>query len=358
MASANPFARAARAAVADVLRTRALRSDGDPAQDHVLRIVLHAQSLDGVSDMPRAAASADVAAGAHTTLAAAGRPPLLHIGIDGAERFGYPQVRAFASALVAAAAAHTRVAVRLPGIDLGLDPLDCLEHFIVGLAAAVADSDDTLQLQAVCITEPSPTLRGQYRDLLGRLLSDIPPGWQAEPGTADQWPLRCARHADGAGTGADRRLEARLTHQELFTAFVAMPFRKDMLDTFEFGIRQPSREVGFRAERLDQAHHTGGVLEMIRQRIAAAHVVIADLTHTNPNVFLEIGYAWAKQRPTVLLVHRLPALDGQAVQAPQLPFDVSGQKVLIYETLSELGPMLQAELKTLRDGFLRPTGAA
>jgi hypothetical protein len=75
--------------------------------------------------------------------------------------------------------------------------------------------------------------------------------------------------------------------------FVAMPFDPAMDGTFHFGIQQPIRRSGFLPERCDQSVFTGDVLRRIREKIASASLVIADLSEENPNVYLEVGYTWA-----------------------------------------------------------------
>jgi nucleoside 2-deoxyribosyltransferase len=49
--------------------------------------------------------------------------------------------------------------------------------------------------------------------------------------------------------------------------------------------------------------------------------VIAEITPVNRNVFYELGYAQALGKPTVLLAER----------GKQLPFDVSGYRLLMYD---------------------------
>jgi hypothetical protein len=63
------------------------------------------------------------------------------------------------------------------------------------------------------------------------------------------------------------------------------------------------------------------------------------LSGANPNVFLEIGYAWGKGRLTILL----------AKSSEQLLFDVRGQRVLKYESLVALRKSLAKELKELKE---------
>ena len=84
--------------------------------------------------------------------------------------------------------------------------------------------------------------------------------------------------------------------------FVAMPFKKEMEDVFIFGIQSPVRAAGFLCERIDKESFTGDILNRVKNKIETTTLVIADLTDSNPNVYLEVGYAWGKARPTILLV--------------------------------------------------------
>ena len=52
--------------------------------------------------------------------------------------------------------------------------------------------------------------------------------------------------------------------------------------------------AGYLGERADLATFTGDVMDWVRARISSANLVIADLTSANPNVYLEVGYAWGK----------------------------------------------------------------
>jgi hypothetical protein len=117
-----------------------------------------------------------------------------------------------------------------------------------------------------------------------------------------------------------------------------MPFLKETEDTFYFGIQAPVRAAGFSCERIDHAVFTGSIFDSIKQRIERASVVIADLSTGNPNVYLEVGYAWGKGRPTILLARSIG----------ELPFDVRGHRCLEYATLRELAGLLDQELTGLK----------
>ena len=121
-------------------------------------------------------------------------------------------------------------------------------------------------------------------------------------------------------------------------AFVAMAFDPRHDDLFILGIRAALEANEFQCIRMDQENYTGCVLDRIKDEISNANVVVAEITDANPNVFLEIGYAWGASCPTLLLAKK---------DAP-LPFDVRGQKVLLYDSIHGLKAILSSELAELR----------
>jgi hypothetical protein len=124
--------------------------------------------------------------------------------------------------------------------------------------------------------------------------------------------------------------------------FVAMPFRDEMEDVYEYGIQNAVRKSGFLCERADLSAYTGDVMYWVRKRIQSASLVIADLTNANPNVYLEVGYAWGSGVKTVLLVQ----------EAEQLKFDVRGQRCIVYKRIKDLEEKLLKELVALKEGII------
>lgn len=120
--------------------------------------------------------------------------------------------------------------------------------------------------------------------------------------------------------------------------FVAMPFHKEFEDIFYLGIQEPVKRAHLLCERIDIEAFTGDVMEQVKKRIETAVIVIAVLTGANPNVYLEIGYAWGKGRQTILL----------AKAKEQIKFDVRGQRYLKYETITALREALSNELSQLK----------
>ena len=121
-----------------------------------------------------------------------------------------------------------------------------------------------------------------------------------------------------------------------------MPFKKEMYDLFRFGISQPTRRIGFLCERVDQQRYTGAVLEKIKKEIDGAKAIVAVLTDSNPNVYLEVGYAWGKKKPTLLLIKK----------GKEPEFDSKAENYIEYETITEVEDVLKRQLNGLKEkGF-------
>ena len=122
------------------------------------------------------------------------------------------------------------------------------------------------------------------------------------------------------------------------SAFVAMPFGEEFADVYHYGIQTAVHSAGLLCERVDAVSFTGDVFERVKAGIETAELVVADLTGSNANVYLEVGYAWGCRRPTILVVR----------DADDLKFDVRGQRCLVYKTIHKLEEALTAEIAALR----------
>ena len=83
--------------------------------------------------------------------------------------------------------------------------------------------------------------------------------------------------------------------------FVVMPFRKELNFFFLYLRRHLEERHDIDVARGDSRFLTVPLLDKIVSEIRAADVVIGDLTETNPNVFFELGIAYAAQKPMILL---------------------------------------------------------
>ena len=197
-------------------------------------------------------------------------------------------------------------------------------------------------LERISIVDRSDDRVQRLRLALEQKLADVDYARRVEVGWAYRLIRKMRRmgHA-GAIISPPDVLELQLPGaraEAMPRAFVAMPFKREMDDVFYYGIQGPVRAAGFLCERIDQEAFTGDILGQLKKKIEGAAVVIADLSDANPNVYLEIGYAWGKGRPTILLVKN----------AEELRFDVRGQRCLIYERIRDLEESLTRELRELR----------
>jgi hypothetical protein len=127
--------------------------------------------------------------------------------------------------------------------------------------------------------------------------------------------------------------------------FVAMPFTPELEDYFYYGIRVPIKQTDFNYLRIDKETFTGEILQQIKTGIQSAEAMIAVLDGANPNVYLEVGFAWGNKIPTILLIR----------DVKELRFDISGHRCLVYSSIRNLEEILTTELSNLKQkGIISP----
>jgi hypothetical protein len=119
-------------------------------------------------------------------------------------------------------------------------------------------------------------------------------------------------------------------------AFVAMQFGEPYDTIYRSVIRPKAQALGFDVSRIDEVKRPGIIFQDIQQKIIDAKVLIAEITAPNQNVFYEIGYAHALNKPTILLAQR----------GKDLPFDIRSYRVIFYDDSIGGKPLVE---KTLRE---------
>lgn len=254
---------------------------------------------------------------------------VLFVGVPSLREFGYREIRAFARKVMAALAGEApstrHLAVTVHGPGYGLDEQEAFEAEIAGLVDAFQANDVPESLERVTVVERNP---GRATRLAGFLAGLLPDGL-----------LKTASVVTDETDGPAERLRAAgYASATKPHVFVAMPFKEEMDDVFHYGIQSAVNAAGFLCERADVSSFTGDVIEWVRRRIRTAALVIADLTDANPNVYLEVGYAWGVGVRTVLVVR----------DTNHLTFDVRGQRCLVYKKIKHLEDLLTDELTQLR----------
>ncbi|MGI5229978.1 hypothetical protein [Actinoallomurus sp. CA-142502] len=262
-----------------------------------------------------------------------GAGAVLFLGVPSLDRFAYREIREFGRrALTVAATERPRVrdvCLTLHGPGYGLDETEAFESELAGIADAVSEGAFPAGLRTVSFVEINAR-RAERLDALLKDMARIPRPRTGRPGSAVTIAGDDYRRLRSAGYDADTKEHA----------FVAMPFADSFEDVFHYGIVPPIRGAGLICERVDELSFTGDVVQRLKERIDAARIVVADLTNANPNVYLEVGYAWGRGVPTVLVCH----------QNTPLPFDVHGQRCLFYRSIRDLEQRLTREIGELLSG--------
>lgn len=123
--------------------------------------------------------------------------------------------------------------------------------------------------------------------------------------------------------------------------FVLMPFRQSFQPVYR-AIRAAAKVAKLACWRADQRLTSGHVVRAIEDDIVRAGVVVADLTWRNPNVFYEVGFAYArKDAKSVILI---------AQRSGDVPFDLRDLRYHKYEdTLSGRRRLAERLTAALRD---------
>ncbi len=255
---------------------------------------------------------------------------ILMIGTPSVFELHYAQLRdlgtLFLEALWREKLEISHLATTVHGVQtaLGLDEIEAFRSLLLGISDAYEAGHYPSTLKRITFVERNEKRALRLKDALQQFL-----------------PSGVSRKQPSAVMSGPESFEPEFRQPEADKStphiFVAMPFKEDYDDQFYLAIQPSVKEAGFLCERMDLDTFTGDIMERMFERIRSAKLMIALLDGSNPNVYLEVGYAWCAGTPTVLIAHK---------ETP-LPFDVRSQRVLIYDRIHKLKDMLAAELRPL-----------
>jgi hypothetical protein len=104
-------------------------------------------------------------------------------------------------------------------------------------------------------------------------------------------------------------------------AFAVMQFSEPYNEVYSEVIKEVCRRYEVKAVRADEIYGPGIIIGDVVQQITDSQLVIADITALNANVFFEVGYALALNKPIILLAKR----------GTSIPFDVQAFRILFYD---------------------------
>ena len=118
-------------------------------------------------------------------------------------------------------------------------------------------------------------------------------------------------------------------------AFVIMQFTDVYKSLYEQVIKPVCEKHTYEVIRGDDMYTTGLIINDVSSAIKESALIIADITPKNLNVYYEVGYAHAINKPTILLKEN----GGEA-----LPFDLSAFRHIAYDNTIAGKPMIEEKL--------------
>ncbi len=108
------------------------------------------------------------------------------------------------------------------------------------------------------------------------------------------------------------------------TCFVIQPFDSGKFDKRFTDVYKPAIEAaGLEAYRVDKDHSVLVPIDAIEEGIRKAAVCLADITADNPNVWYELGFAFASGRPIVMVC-------SDERIGNKYPFDIQHRSIIPY----------------------------
>lgn len=113
------------------------------------------------------------------------------------------------------------------------------------------------------------------------------------------------------------------------TCFVIQPFTDLYNKRFDDLYKPAIEAAGMTAYRVDQDSSATVLVEAIEKNIKRAAVCLADISEDNPNVWYELGFAYAAGRPVVMACS-----DEREKTGKRFPFDIQHRAIVTYKTES------------------------
>lgn len=147
------------------------------------------------------------------------------------------------------------------------------------------------------------------------------------------------RHKESIEAIHREELQIKERRERSPKVFVLMPFSSDLDDVYHLGIRETADALHCSCERVDEIEFVGGILDKIYNSIVNSKIIIAEVSSQNPNVYYELGYAHALNKPVILITKDVSSA----------PFDLSGYNHIVYRNIRDLREKLKRRLDVLLD---------
>ncbi|MGI9296266.1 MAG: hypothetical protein ACR2QC_00015 [Gammaproteobacteria bacterium] len=112
--------------------------------------------------------------------------------------------------------------------------------------------------------------------------------------------------------------------EEEKTCFVIQPFEEPYNGRYDRIYKLAIEGAGFIAYRVDEDKGASVITQKIEEEIRNAHICFADISEDNPNVWYEVGFAFACGKQVVIVC------DKERREMNKLPFDIKVKRVIPY----------------------------
>ena len=290
-----------------------------------------------------------------------GAARVLYLGVGELFKFRYHEIRQFAYATLVGSQEiemeNGTLAVTIHGPGYGLDER---EAFLSQLQGYLDLSDYASEhVRRLLIVERDEQRAGRLADVLSSLRAQrqdksdglrISRAGQSTSKSRDEAigspqpvsPPTTPMTGSGWGRIQDKAPRVHIDYSdqqaEKPKLFVAMPFADKYLDEYHIAFVEAAHANGYICERLDLENYLGDVIDEIFKRIRNSVGVVALLNENNPNVFLEVGYAMALEKPVILV----------AREDLEVAFDLRSQRRQTYDSIYRLRKEMTALIGDLR----------
>jgi hypothetical protein len=125
--------------------------------------------------------------------------------------------------------------------------------------------------------------------------------------------------------------------------FMLMPFGSNELNEFyEDHIKRSIEAIGMNCLRADDIFNNKSIIDDIWRNINEARIIVADLTHRNPNVFYEVGIAHTLGKDVILI----------SQDEGDIPFDLRHIRTIFYKNTTRGADIFSDQLQRTIKGIL------
>ncbi len=265
---------------------------------------------------------------------------VLYVATPKMRNLGYKQLRTFAQRMVESlnetAPTTKHLAMTAHGSGFSLDEQEAMLSVFAGLRDAMQGGKMPSSLEKISIVEINTKRVNRLRTAIDKVMKQVD---YATP-LSDGWGYTLKYQGTSAEAEPDDLQSAGGAKPTKPHAFVVLAAKDQDEDLFEYGIQTPVHAHGLLCERYEDVaedQYSEQVLTTIKQNIDHARVVIIELTKADPGVYLQLGYAWGKGIPTILLLK----------EDESFYFEIPGE-VLRYQKIKDVETAISETLDKLK----------